>query len=128
MARRLAAVLVVVAAFVAACGGAASAPAPTPVSVPRLSAPLPAEIQQKGKLNVGVKCDYPPFGYTDENGSTVGYEIDMVRRMAEDNVAMVRSMALLLRPSMLDELGLVPALKWQAREVTRRAGHYRSSR
>jgi len=45
-----------------------------------------------------------------------------VRRMAEDNVAMVRSMALLLRPSMLDELGLVPALKWQAREVTRRAG------
>jgi len=31
-------------------------------------------------------------------------------------------MALLLRPSMLDELGLVPALKWQAREVTRRAG------
>jgi len=28
-----------------------------------------------------------------------------VRRMAEDNVAMVRSMALLLRPSMLDELG-----------------------
>jgi signal transduction histidine kinase len=45
-----------------------------------------------------------------------------VRRMAEDNVAMVRSMALLLRPSMLDELGLAPALKWQAREVTRRAG------
>jgi signal transduction histidine kinase len=45
-----------------------------------------------------------------------------VRRMAEDNVAMVRSMALLLRPSMLDELGLVPALKWQAREVTRRTG------
>jgi signal transduction histidine kinase len=29
-------------------------------------------------------------------------------------------MALLLRPSMLDDLGLVAALKWQAREVTRR--------
>jgi signal transduction histidine kinase len=29
-------------------------------------------------------------------------------------------MALLLRPSMLDDLGLVPALKWQAREVSRR--------
>jgi signal transduction histidine kinase len=31
-------------------------------------------------------------------------------------------MALLLRPSMLDDLGLIPALRWQAREVTRRTG------
>jgi signal transduction histidine kinase len=45
-----------------------------------------------------------------------------VRRMAEASVGMVRNMALLLRPSMLDDLGLVPALKWQAREVTRRTG------
>jgi signal transduction histidine kinase len=29
-------------------------------------------------------------------------------------------MALLLRPSMLDDLGLVPALQWQAREVSKR--------
>jgi signal transduction histidine kinase len=27
-----------------------------------------------------------------------------------------------LRPSVLDELGLAPALKWQAREFTRRTG------
>jgi signal transduction histidine kinase len=45
-----------------------------------------------------------------------------VRRMAEENVAKVRNMALLLRPAMLDELGLVPALRWQAREVARRTG------
>ncbi len=44
------------------------------------------------------------------------------RRMAEATVGMVRNMALLLRPSMLDDLGLVAALKWQAREVTRRTG------
>jgi signal transduction histidine kinase len=31
-------------------------------------------------------------------------------------------MALLLRPSMLDDLGLVPALEWQAREVSKRSG------
>jgi signal transduction histidine kinase len=31
-------------------------------------------------------------------------------------------MALLLRPSMLDDLGLVPALQWQAREVSKRTG------
>src|SRR5262249_5284799 len=46
----------------------------------------------------------------------------LIRRMAEDNVAKVRDMALLLRPAMLDELGLVPALRWQAREVGRRTG------
>jgi signal transduction histidine kinase len=34
----------------------------------------------------------------------------------------VRNMALLLRPSMLDDLGLVPALEWQAREVSKRSG------
>ena len=81
MVRGLGGVLVV-AALIAACGGAANPSASPPPSVPRLSVPLPAEIQQKGRLNVGVKCDYPPFGYTDENGSTVGYEIEMVRRMA----------------------------------------------
>jgi signal transduction histidine kinase len=45
-----------------------------------------------------------------------------VRGIAETNVGTVRNMALLLRPSMLDDLGLVPALNWQAREVTRRTG------
>jgi signal transduction histidine kinase len=45
-----------------------------------------------------------------------------VRRLAEENVAKVRDMALLLRPAMLDELGLIPALRWQAREVARRTG------
>jgi len=34
----------------------------------------------------------------------------------------VRNMSLLLRPSMLDDLGLVPALQWQAREVWKRSG------
>jgi signal transduction histidine kinase len=46
----------------------------------------------------------------------------VVRHLAEQNVAKVRDMALLLRPAMLDELGLVPALRWQGREVSRRTG------
>jgi signal transduction histidine kinase len=45
-----------------------------------------------------------------------------VRRLVEENVAKVRNMALLLRPGMLDELGLVPALRWQVKEVSRRTG------
>ena len=45
-----------------------------------------------------------------------------VRKLAEENISKVRNMALLLRPGMLDELGLVPALRWQTREVSRRTG------
>lgn len=45
-----------------------------------------------------------------------------IRRAAEETVARVRDLALLLRPSILDELGLLPALRWQTREVARRSG------
>jgi signal transduction histidine kinase len=45
-----------------------------------------------------------------------------VRRLAEKSVASVRNLSLLLRPSMLDDFGLVPALHWQAREMSRRTG------
>ncbi len=42
-----------------------------------------------------------------------------LRRLAERTVAVVRDMSLLLRPSMLDDLGLIPAVQWQAREISR---------
>lgn len=45
-----------------------------------------------------------------------------VRRLAEENVAKIRNMALLLRPAMLDELGLVSALRWHVKEVGRHTG------
>jgi signal transduction histidine kinase len=45
-----------------------------------------------------------------------------LKKLLEDAVGVVRNMALLLRPSMLDDLGLVPALQWQAREVSKRTG------
>lgn len=43
-----------------------------------------------------------------------------VKNLVENSVRVVRNMALLLRPSMLDDLGLIPALRWQAREVSKR--------
>ena len=49
-------------------------------------------------------------------------KIDEIKELVEDSVGAVRNMALLLRPSMLDDLGLVPALQWQAREVSKRTG------
>ncbi len=46
-------------------------------------------------------------------------QLSELRLLAEKTVAVVRDMSLLLRPSMLDDLGLIAALQWQAREVSR---------
>jgi len=47
---------------------------------------------------------------------------DEIKKLLENSIGVVRNMALLLRPSMLDDLGLIPALRWQAREVSKRTG------
>jgi signal transduction histidine kinase len=48
--------------------------------------------------------------------------LEKTKSLVENTVNVVRSISLLLRPSMLDDLGLVAALDWQAREVTKRSG------
>lgn len=45
-----------------------------------------------------------------------------IKGLAEKTVNQVRDLALLLRPSMLDDLGLAPALNWHARETSKRTG------
>ncbi|HKE25691.1 MAG TPA: sensor histidine kinase [Bryobacteraceae bacterium] len=45
-----------------------------------------------------------------------------VKTLAGKTVNEVRDLALLLRPSMLDDFGLVPALNWHAREMAKRTG------
>jgi len=45
--------------------------------------------------------------------------VETIKELVENTVRVVRNMALLLRPSMLDDLGLIPALKWQARECSK---------
>jgi signal transduction histidine kinase len=44
------------------------------------------------------------------------------KKLAEETLRTVRDMSMGLRPSVLDQLGLGPALKWQSREFTRRSG------
>jgi signal transduction histidine kinase len=48
-------------------------------------------------------------------------QIAQIKSVAESAVKSIRDIALLLRPPMLDDLGLVPALEWQAREISRRS-------
>lgn len=45
-----------------------------------------------------------------------------IKQEVENSIGVVRNLALLLRPSMLDDLGLLPALQWQAREASKRSG------
>lgn len=45
--------------------------------------------------------------------------VESIKGLIEGTVRVVRNMALLLRPSMLDDLGLIPALQWQARECSK---------
>jgi signal transduction histidine kinase len=47
-------------------------------------------------------------------------QAEVIKGLVEGSIRSIRNMALLLRPSMLDDLGLIPALKWQAREVSKR--------
>jgi signal transduction histidine kinase len=54
--------------------------------------------------------------------AAVAAKADEVKKLVESSIGVVRNMALLLRPLMLDDLGLVPALEWQAREVSKRSG------
>jgi signal transduction histidine kinase len=56
---------------------------------------------------------------TSLNERSIGH-LAAVKTLVENSVRVVRNMALLLRPSMLDDLGLVPALRWQAREISKR--------
>jgi signal transduction histidine kinase len=49
-------------------------------------------------------------------------QVETIKSLVEGTVGVVRNMSLLLRPSMLDDLGLVPALRWQARETSKRTG------
>lgn len=67
-------------------------------------------------MDVQSLMDAPEVSARDQN--TLG----KIKSLAEECAGEVRNMALLLRPSMLDDLGLIAALEWQGREVSRRTG------
>lgn len=56
-----------------------------------------------------------------EDGGTRA-QLARVKQELESSMRSIRDIALVLRPSMLDDLGLIPALRWQGREVARRSG------
>ena len=61
------------------------------------------------------------LGHIEATGAQARH-LEAVKRLTERAIVNVRNLCLLLRPSMLDDLGLIPALHWQARETMRRTG------
>ncbi len=59
------------------------------------------------------------IGLPTQSEEQLSRHVETVKGLVENTVRTVRNMSLLLRPSMLDDLGLIPALQWQAREVSR---------
>jgi signal transduction histidine kinase len=57
-----------------------------------------------------------------ERPAEIRDHLSSIKELAEKTVNQVRDLALLLRPSMLDDLGLAPALNWYARETGKRTG------
>jgi polar amino acid transport system substrate-binding protein len=54
---------------------------PTPRTATQLP-PLPAEVKSRGRWNVGVKCDAPPFGYINVQGQHAGFDVEIARWFA----------------------------------------------
>ena len=54
--------------------------------------------------------------------STFSARVEDAKRLNTDAMRVIRDLAMGLRPSMLDDLGLAPALEWQGREFSRHTG------
>jgi polar amino acid transport system substrate-binding protein len=81
--------LVVAAVALAAWGGPASATSPEAAAPDSASQakrkrlpPLPADIRQRKRWRIGVKCDAPPFGYIDVRGNNAGFDIEIAQWFA----------------------------------------------
>jgi len=54
-----------------------------------------------------------------EQTEKIRQQIDQTKRLSEQALRSIRDLAMGLRPAMLDDLGLGPALEWQARQHSR---------
>lgn len=70
-------VAVVTAAFGLAQPSATTGP--TRARAAQALPPLPAEVKERKRWNIGVKCDSPPFGYIDVQGKNAGFDVELAR-------------------------------------------------
>jgi polar amino acid transport system substrate-binding protein len=70
-----AAVAAVMAGVAQTSSGTTARPAAAKPKLP----PLPDEVKQRGRWNIGIKCDSPPFGYIDVQGRNAGFDVELAR-------------------------------------------------
>lgn len=80
-----------------------------------------------GQLLTGLKLDLSWLSKQVEREAAalptpVMDKLQAMTKLVNDSIQLVRRVASDLRPSILDDLGLIPALQWQAREFEARAG------
>lgn len=44
--------------------------------------PLPSAVKSRGRWVIGVKCDFPPFGYITASGKHAGYDVEVAKAFA----------------------------------------------
>jgi len=76
----LATVALAAVALVALSGGVASAREAEPFAAEQKGLPpLPAEIKERKRWNIAVKCDSPPFGYIGARSQQAGFDVEIAR-------------------------------------------------
>jgi signal transduction histidine kinase len=73
-----------------------------------------------GQLLTGLRIELGNLQRSNGEGEAFESRIQEAKGLAERALRSIRNMAMLLRPSMLDDQGLAPALRWQAKEFSRR--------
>ena len=78
---------------------------------------------QVGQMLTGLKMELDSVERLYGNAeSEIASRISRAKGTAEQTLRIVRNISMLLRPSMLDDLGLTPALAWLFKEVSRANG------
>jgi signal transduction histidine kinase len=76
-----------------------------------------------GQMLTGLRMELANLGGPVLRQDPADYQrLQEAKRLAERTLQCVRDLSMLLRPSMLDDIGLGPALNWQAKEFSRRSG------
>lgn len=78
---------------------------------------------QVGQMLTGLRLELSSMVPTPAApGSELSARLAHAKGIVEQTLRVVRNIAMLLRPSMLDDLGLTPALAWLIKEISRSSG------
>jgi signal transduction histidine kinase len=76
-----------------------------------------------GQMLTGLRMELSAMGRMSADAdSELSSRITHAKGIVENTLGIVRNIAMLLRPSMLDDLGLTPAVAWLVKETSRSSG------